>query len=166
VRADKKDPMAQMMVASGFPCEDDATKPEYQWVFSFPMKAPDGAIVTDDLNALDHLDIWKIYQDHWTEHKPSITVSIRENEWMDVGAWVYKHFDSVSGVSFLPFSGHTYKQMPFTECTKEEYEKVLAAMPKDVDWDVLMKFEQEDRTTSSHELACAGGSCQLVDLTK
>jgi ribonucleoside-diphosphate reductase alpha chain len=164
VRADKKDPMAQMMVDAGFPYEDDAMKPEYQWVFSFPMKSPDSALVSSDINAMEHLEIWKIYQDHWTEHKPSITVTVKEHEWMDVGAWVWKHFDSVSGVAFLPYSGHIYKQMPFTECTKEEYEAELAKMPKDVDWSLLSKYEKEDKTTSSHELACSGGSCELVGL--
>lgn len=165
VRADKKDPLAQLMKEVGFPCEDDVTKPEYNWVFSFPVAAPDNAIVSDNVSALEHLELWKTYQDHWCEHKPSVTVYVREGEWLDVGAWVYRHFDSVSGVAFLPFSGHTYRQAPYTEVTKEEYEKALAKMPKEVDWNKLKAYELEDTTHSGKTMACNGQSCELVDLT-
>jgi len=166
VRADKKDPLAKLMVEMGFPHEDDVTKPEYNWVFSFPMQSPEGSVLRDDLTAIDHLELWKTYQDHWTEHKPSITVNIRESEWMDVGAWVYRHFDSVSGIAFLPFSGHSYRQAPYSEVTKDEYEKAIAAMPKNVDWSKLGQFEIEDNTQMEKTLACVGDSCDLADLSK
>ena len=166
IRADKKDPLAKLMVEMGFPHEDDVTKPEYNWVFSFPMQSPEGSVLRDDLTAIDHLELWKTYQDHWTEHKPSITVNIRESEWMDVGAWVYRHFDSVSGIAFLPFSGHSYRQAPYSEVTKEEYEKAIAAMPKNVDWSRLGQFEIEDNTQMEKTLACNGDSCEMSDLSK
>jgi ribonucleoside-diphosphate reductase alpha chain len=165
IRADKKDPLAKMMVEMGFPHEDDVTKPEYNWVFSFPMQSPEGSVLRDDLTAIDHLELWKTYQDHWTEHKPSVTVNIRESEWMDVGAWVYRHFDSISGVAFLPFSGHSYRQAPYREATKEEYDKAMAAMPKNVDWSKLGQFELEDNTQMEKALACNGSdTCDLIDL--
>jgi ribonucleoside-triphosphate reductase len=165
VRADKKDPLAQMMIAAGFPFEDDVTKPEHNAVFSFPIKAPEGAIVRDDMSALDQLDLWLTYQKEWCEHKPSITVNVRESEWMEVGAWVYKNFDWVSGISFLPYSEHSYRQAPYEECREEEYEEMKTEMPSDVDWTLLQEYEVEDSTTGTQELACTGGSCELVDLT-
>jgi ribonucleoside-diphosphate reductase alpha chain len=166
IRADKKDPLAKLMVEMGFPHEDDVTKPEYNWVFSFPMMAPECSVLRDDLTAIDHLELWKTYQDHWTEHKPSITVNIRESEWMDVGAWVYRHFDSVSGVAFLPYSGHSFRQAPYCEVTKEEHDKAMAVMPKNVDWSKLGQFEIEDNTQMEKTLACVGDSCDLADLSK
>ena len=164
VRADKKDPMARMMKDMGFPCEDDVTKPEYNYVFSFPVESPANAVVSDDVSAVDHLELWKVYQDHWCEHKPSCTITIRESEWMEVGAWVYKHFDDISGVAFLPYSGHSYRQAPYAEITKDEYDKLLAKMPKDVDWGKLKTYELEDCTTNSKTLACTAGQCDLADL--
>jgi len=166
IRADKKDPLAKLMVEMGFPHEDDVTKPEYNWVFSFPMQSPEGSVLRDDLTAIDHLELWKTYQDHWTEHKPSITVNIRESEWMDVGAWVYRHFDSVSGIAFLPFSGHSYRQAPYQSVSKEEHDKLLAAMPKNVDWSKLGQFEIEDNTQMEKTMACNGDSCEMSDLSK
>lgn len=164
IRADKKDPLAKMMAELGFPHEDDVNKPEYNWVFSFPMKAPDCSVLAESLSAIDHLELWKIYQDHWTEHKPSITVYVRENEWMDVGAWVYKHFDSVSGVAFLPYSGHTYRQAPFQEITEVEYKAWLEKMPKDVDWSKLGDYEKEDNTQVTKSFACSGDTCDVADI--
>jgi len=164
VRADKKDPLAMMMKNMGFPVEDDVTKPEYNYVFSFPVEAPANAIVSEEVGAIDHLELWKTYQDHWTEHKPSITVYLRDDDWMEVGAWVYRHFDSISGIAFLPYSGHSYRQAPFQEITKEEYDKLLAKMPKDVDWGKLKEFELEDTTSSSKTMACSAGQCELVEL--
>ena len=167
VRGDKKDPMTQFLVDSGIPSEDDVMKPDDTTVFSFPIKAPDNAITRDELTALEHLEVWLAYQRSWCEHKPSITVSVAEDEWMAVGAWVYEHFDEVSGISFLPKSDHSYKQAPYTECTDEEFNAMVTKMPKDIDWDVLSMYELEDHTTSSQNLACTSdGSCELVDIGK
>lgn len=166
VRCDKKDPLAQLMISEGFPCEDDATKPENQWVFSFPMKAPLGAVTGDNLSALEHLDVWRVYKEHWCHHNPSITVHVSEDEWMEVGAWVYKNFDIIGGVTFLPKSGHTYKQMPFEAITKEDYENLLKQMPKSIDWSNLRNFETDDTSITAHkEYACVGNACEIVDIT-
>lgn len=164
VRADKKDPLARLMHDMDFPCEDDVTKPETTWVFSFPMKAPEGSVFRDDRSAIEQLDLWLIYQRNWCEHKPSITVYVKENEWMEVGAWVWKHFDEVSGVSFLPHSNHSYRQAPYQEITEEEYEAFLSKMPQDVDWELLSEYEEEDHTQSAKTLACTGSVCEFVDL--
>ena len=162
VRADKKDPLAVMMKDMGFPVEDDITKPQHTYVFSFPQKSPENAIFRKDLSAIEQLELWLTYQRHWCEHKPSVTVSVKEEEWPDVGAWVYNHFDEMSGVSFLPFSDHVYKQAPYQDCTKEEYEALLAKMPKNVDWEKLATYEKQDTTTGSQELACsAAGGCEI-----
>ena len=162
VRSDKKDPLAKMMVDMGFPVEDDVTKPAHTYVFSFPVKSPDNAIYRNTLNAIEQLELWLTYQRHWCEHKPSITVSVKEEEWPEVGAWVYNHFDEMSGVSFLPFSDHVYKQAPYQDCTKEEYDALLARMPKDVDWSKLATYERQDATTGTQELACVAGGCEIL----
>jgi len=164
VRADRKDPLCQMMIDMGFPAEPCVMKPDHTMVFSFPMKA-EGSVTRNDLTALEHLDLWLTYQRHWCEHKPSITITVREHEWMDVGAWVYNHFDEVSGISFLPHSDHSYRQAPYQDCTKEEYEKALAAMPTDIDWSLLKNYEKEDKTVGTQSFACSGDKCELVDLT-
>jgi ribonucleoside-triphosphate reductase (thioredoxin) len=161
VRADKKDPLAIMMKELGFPVEDDVTKPQHTYVFSFPQKSPENAIYRKDMSAIEQLELWLTYQRHWCEHKPSITVSVKEEEWPEVGAWVYNHFDEMSGVSFLPFSDHVYKQAPYQDCTKEEYEALLIKMPKDVDWSKLAQYEKQDATTGSQELACVAGGCEI-----
>ncbi len=166
VRADNKDPLTVFMKDKGIPWEPDVTKPEQTTVFSFPQKAPEGAIVRRDLSSIEHLEIWKINQEHWCEHKPSITVNVRENEWLDVGAWVYKHFDIISGVSFLPMDEHTYRQAPYQEITKDEYEEWVKRMPSTIDWSELEKYETEDHTTGSQEYACSGSSCELVDIAQ
>jgi len=163
VRADKKDPLAKMMLDAGFPVEDDVTKPDHTYVFSFPIKSPENAIYRSDMNAIQQLELWLAYQRHWCEHKPSITVSVCEEEWPEVGAWVWKHFDEMSGVSFLPFSDHVYAQAPYQDCTKEEYETLLASMPKNVDWSKLSEYENRDTTVGSQELACsAAGGCEIL----
>jgi ribonucleoside-diphosphate reductase alpha chain len=163
VRADKKDPLAKMMVEAGFPVEDDVTKPDHTYVFSFPIKSPEAAIYRSDMNAIEQLELWLAYQRHWCEHKPSITVSVCEEEWPEVGAWVWKHFDEMSGVSFLPFSDHVYAQAPYQDCTKDEYETLLAKMPKNVDWSKLSDYERQDTTVGSQELACsAAGGCEIL----
>jgi len=166
VRGDKKDPLTKFLVESGVPAEDDVMKPSDTTVFSFPIKAPDNAVLRNDLTAIEHLDIWLAYQRHWCEHKPSITVSVKENEWMDVGAWVWKNFDEVSEISFLPYSDHTYKQAPYQDATKEEYEEMLSKMPKDIRWADLVFYETEDGTKGSQELACSADTgCEIVDIT-
>ena len=164
VRADRKDPLCQMMIDMGFPAEPCVMKPDHTMVFSFPMKA-EGSVTRNDLTALEHLDLWLTYQRHWCEHKPSITITVREHEWMDVGAWVYKHFDEVSGISFLPHSDHSYRQAPYQDCTKEEYEKALELMPTNIDWSLLKNYEKEDKTVGTQSFACSGDKCELVDLT-
>lgn len=155
IRGDKMDPASAYLISAGVPHETDLTNPNV-WVFSFPSKAPEGAVLRDELTALDQLNIWLEYQRHWCEHKPSITVYVRENEWLPVGSWVYEHFDEVSGISFLPYSDHTYKQAPYQPITKEEYE----AMPQ-VELNFTKVLEYEDNTTVAQEIACSGGSCEL-----
>jgi len=161
VRADKKDPLAIMMKDMGFPVEDDITKPQHTYVFSFPQKSPDHAVFRTDMSAIKQLELWLMYQRHWCEHKPSVTVSVKEEEWPEVGAWCWNHFDELSGVSFLPYSDHVYKQAPYTDCTKEEYEALQAKMPKAVDWSKLATYEKQDATTGSQELACVAGGCEI-----
>ena len=182
VRADSKDPMAQYMLQAGFPCEVDSTKvtrkpsvdgdrshlkPTEQdlyhgttLVFSFPVKSPKGAIYTTDMGALEQLKLWKIYQDNWCEHKPSITVYYKDDEFFDICSWMWKNFDMMSGISLLPYSDHTYDQAPYTECTEAHYSAVLKIMPE-FDWEALSAFEFEDMTTGSQELACVGGMCEI-----
>lgn len=165
VRGDNKDPLTEFMKAQGIPNEPDVMKPETTTVFSFPMKSPEGAITRNDMTALEQLEFWLTYQRHWCEHKPSVTVSVRDHEWLEVGAWVYKHFDEVSGISFLPHSDHTYQQAPYQDCTREEYEAMLSKMPSAIDWSGLAEFEREDTTKGSSTLACSAGVCEIVDLT-
>lgn len=166
VRGDNKDPLTQFLKDSGIPNEPDVMKPNDTTVFSFPKKAAEGALTRNDLTAIEHLEIWLAYQRSWCEHKPSITVSVKEHEWMEVGAWVYKHFDEVSGISFLPFSEHTYKQAPYQTITEAEYKEWLGRMPEKIEWDLLPTYEFEDNTTGSQELACsAAGGCEVVDIS-
>ena len=164
VRGDNKDPLTQFMVSAGVPSEPDVMKPDSTTVFSFPMKSPHGAVTRFDMTAIEQLELWLLYQRNWCEHKPSVTLSVKEHEWMDVGAWVYKHFDEVSGISFLPFSEHTYKQAPYQDCTVEEYGDMLKKMPKAIDWTWLQDYEKEDTTSGGRELACTADACEVVDL--
>ena len=161
VRADVKDPLAEFMKDMGFPCEPDVTKPHNTLVFSFPQKAAKGAVLRYQVNAIEQLELYKLYQLHWCEHKPSITVYVREEEWIKVGAWVYENFDYIGGVSFLPFSDHTYAQAPYQPCSKEEYEEALAKMPKEIFWAGLQVYENSDMTEGTQTLACSGGNCEL-----
>ncbi len=165
VRADRKDPLCQMMMEMGFPAEPCVMKPDHTMVFSFPMKA-EGSVTRNDLTAIEHLELWLTYQRHWCEHKPSITITVKEHEWMEVGAWVYKNFDEISGISFLPHSDHTYRQAPYQECTKIAYTALALEMPKDVDWSLLKNYEKSDTTKSSQTMACSADGCELVDLTQ
>ena len=161
VRGDKKDPLTQMMTDEGFPVEDDVMNPANTAVFSFPMKVDKGAVFRTDMTAIEQLELWLTYQKHWCEHKPSVTISVKDNEWMEVGAWVYKHFDWMSGVSFLPFSEHSYQQAPYQDTDKDGYEVLLKQMPKEVDWSKLSEYEMSDMTVGSQELACAAGFCEI-----
>ena len=162
VRADNKDPLCKLMQEMGFPNEPDVTKPDHTTVFSFPMKSPNGAVCRTDMTAMEQLDLWKTYAESWCEHKPSVTISVKEDEWVDVAAWVYENFDSISGISFLPFSEHVYRQAPYQDCTEVEYKEALKTMPKDVDWAELSKYESQDYTVASQELACTAGGCEVI----
>ena len=159
VRADNKDPLTQFMKDKGVPWEPDVMKPDSTTVFSFPQKAPKGAVVRDDIDAIKHLELWAVYQEAWCEHKPSVTINVKEDEWMKVGAWVYDHFDEMSGVSFLPYDGGTYRQAPYETCTQQEYEEMLKTIPTDVDWDALV--EETDQVEGVQQLACSSGNCEI-----
>ena len=166
VRGDNKDPLTQFLINSGVPAERDVMKPDSTTVFSFPMKSPDGAVTRTQTTAVEQLELWKTYAIHWCEHKPSITVSVKEHEWMDVGAWVYENFDVASGVSFLPHSDHTYQQAPYQDIEPDEYLEWKQRMEVvTIDWDKLSEFEKEDNTSGSRELACTAGVCEVVDLS-
>ena len=165
VRGDNKDPLTQFMKDQGIPSEPCVMKPDQTTVFSFPMKSPEGAVVRDDVSAMEQLKTWLIYQRHWCEHKPSVTVSVKDDEWMEVGAFVYKYFDEMSGVSFLPYDGGTYQQAPYQECGKSDYNTLKDLMPKSIDWSKLSEYEQEDNTSGMQTMACSGDSCEIVDLT-
>lgn len=162
VRGDVKDPLTQFLRDQGVPNEPDVTKPNDTVVFYFPQRAPSGACTRADLSALDHLEIWKTLQEHWCEHKPSITINVRESEWLDVQAWVWKNWDVISGISFLPYSEHTYKQAPYQELTEDEYNDWVQKSPAKIDWARLSEYEQEDNTVGSQELACVAGFCEIV----
>ena len=163
VRGDNKDPLTQFMMDSQIPNEPDVMKPDTQTVFSFPMKSPKKSVMRDDMTAIEQLQTWLTYQRHWCEHKPSVTVSVRDNEWMEVGAFVFKHFDEMSGVSFLPHSDHTYQQAPYQDCTKDVYDSFSSRF-RNIDWTSFIKYEKEDNTKSSQTFACSGDSCEIVDI--
>lgn len=164
VRGDVKDPLTQLMIDQGFPNEPCVMKQDTTVVFSFPQKSPEGAVTRNDMTAIEQLEVWLAYQREWCEHKPSVTVSVRDHEWMEVGAWVYRHFDEVSGISFLPHSDHSYQQAPYQDCTEREYTDMLSIMPESVDWSKLGDYEKDDTTSGSQTLACSAGVCELVDI--
>ena len=164
VRGDNKDPLTEFMKASGIPNEPDYLKPEHQTVFSFPMMAPKGSVCRKDMSAIEQLEIWKVYAKHWCEHKPSVTISVKEDEWIPVGAWCWENFEHVSGISFLPFSDHTYQQAPYQDIDEKTYKKLAKEMPTNINWNKLQDFEKEDNTKGSQELACTAGVCELVDI--
>ena len=164
VRGDNKDPLTQFMIDQGIPAEPCVFKGDTTTVFSFPQKSPNKAVTRNDMSAIEQLETWLTYQRHWCEHKPSVTISVRDSEWLAVGAFVYEHFDEMSGVSFLPHSDHTYQQAPYQDCTKQEYEELLKLMPKRIDWSKLNEYEQEDNTVAMQTMACSGDSCEIVDL--
>ena len=162
VRADNKDPLCKMMKEQGFPNEPDVTKPDHTTVFSFPMKSPKDAVFRMDMTAIEQLNLWKTYAESWCEHKPSVTISVKDHEWVEVASWVWENFDYISGISFLPFSEHVYRQAPYQDCTEEEYKEALTRMPKNVDWAELSKYESQDYTVASQELACTAGGCEVI----
>ena len=164
VRGDNKDPLTQFMKDSGIPSEPCVMKPDSTTVFSFPMKSPSGATTRTEMSAIEQLEYWLMFQRHWCEHKPSVTVSVKEDEWMKVGAWVYDNFDEVSGISFLPFSDHTYAQAPYQDITGKEYEQAYKKMPESIDWSKLADYEKEDTTSGGRELACTADACEMVDI--
>ena len=159
IRMDKKDPIYTFLKEKGVQVEDEQFRPESTAVFSFPMKAPQGAITRTDKTAIEQLENWLVYQRHWCEHKPSVTISVKDDEWMQVGAWVWKYFDEISGISFLPHSDHSYVQAPYTDCTKEEYNKLKKITPNNIDFSELI--EEDDMTEGSQTLACVGGACEI-----
>jgi len=164
IRADKKDPLTQFLIDQGFPHEDATEKPDSLTVLSFPFQSPSGAITRKEISAIEHLTLWQIYAKYWCEHKPSITVSVKEKEWLQVANFVYNNFEDMSGVSFLPMSEHSYRQAPYQDCSEKEYKELLSKMPKEVDWKLFDDYEKEDSTTGSQELACVANVCELVDL--
>jgi ribonucleoside-diphosphate reductase alpha chain len=159
VRGDKKDPLSTFMTEQGIPSEDCVLRPESTTVFSFPKKSPDSALLREDITAIEHLELWLMYQKHWCEHKPSVTISVEEHEWPEVGSWIWKNFDDVSGVSFLPYDGGTYKQAPYEECTEEEYKELLHKMPKSIEWNSLIEID--DNVEGAQTLACTAGACEI-----
>jgi ribonucleoside-triphosphate reductase (thioredoxin) len=165
VRGDNKDPLTQFMKDQGIPNEPCVMKPDQTTVFSFPQKSPARAVTRNNMTAVEQLETWLVYQRYWCEHKPSVTISVRDSEWVEVGAFVYKHFDEMSGVSFLPHSDHTYQQAPYQDCSKREYEDMLSLMPTNIDWAKLSEYESEDNTSGMQTLACSGDACEIVDLT-
>jgi ribonucleoside-diphosphate reductase alpha chain len=165
VRGDNKDPLTQFMKDKGVPNEPCVMKGDTTTVFSFPVKSPEGAVTRNDMTAIEQLETWLTYQRHWCEHKPSVTISVRDSEWMDVGAFVYKHFDEMSGVSFLPHSDHTYQQAPYQDVDKDTYSVLLKSMPKKIDWAGLSEYEKDDNTAAMQTMACTGDACEIVDIT-
>ena len=164
IRSDNKDPLTTHMKNAGVPNEPDVTKVDSTTVFTFPIKAPKGAITRNDMTAIEQLELWLIYQGHWCEHKPSVTITVTDNEWPEVGAWVWKYFDEVSGISFLPHSNHTYQQAPYQDINKEEYDEWVQKMPASIAWENLSLYELEDTTSGTQALACVAGECELVDI--
>lgn len=162
VRGDIKDPLTQFLIDQDVPYERDHTNPDSTVVFSFPQCAPTDALFREALPAKNHLEIWKNVQEHWCEHKPSITVNVRESEWIGVADWVWSNFDILSGVAFLPYSEHTYRQAPYQEINKEEYDEWVTRMPESIDWQRLQEYEKEDTTTGSQEYACVSGFCEIT----
>lgn len=164
VRADNKDPLTQFMKDIGIPSEPDVMKPDTTTVFYFPQKAPEGAVTRNELSALDHLEVWKVYKQHWTEHNPSVTISVREDEWIAVADWVYDNWDDVGGISFLPHTDHVYKQAPYQDCDETTFNQFFHDMPRDIDWSLLSAYETEDTTTGTQTLSCTAGNCEIVDV--
>lgn len=165
VRADNKDPLTEFLKDVGIPNEPDVMRPDHTTVFSFPIAAPEDALTTAESTAIDDLNIWKVYKRHWTEHNPSVTINVREHEWIEVANWVYENWEDVGGISFLPYSEHTYRQAPYQEITEADYWLAKAEMPEEIDWSLLSAYETEDMTTGSQTLSCVAGECEIVDVS-
>ena len=161
VRSDRKDPLAEYMEKAGFPVERDVMN-DSTVVFSFPVKSPKDSVTVKQVGAMEQLKLWKAYQEHWCEHKPSVTIYYTDSEFLQVSQWIWDNFDLCSGISLLPTSDHIYQQAPYEAIDEDQYNKLVAEMPKDINWENLSQFEQEDNTTGSQELACAGGACEIV----
>ena len=159
VRNDNKDPITQFLKDQGIPNEADVMKPHDTTVFSFPMKAPEGCVTRDELDSFTHLKLWLTYQRHWCEHKPSVTVYVKEADWPEVGAWVWKNFDEISGISFLPWDGGSYKQAPYEEIDAATYDKLKAEMPATIDWESFVEYD--DNVEGAQQLACVAGVCEI-----
>ena len=164
VRGDNKDPLTQFLKDAGIPAEADVMKPDATTVFSFPTKSPSSAVTRNSMTAIQQLELWKTYAEVWCEHKPSVTITVRDHEWLLVGSWVFDNFDLCSGISFLPHSDHTYAQAPYQECTAAEYADMKQKMPTSIDWSALSLYEKEDHTSGSQTLACTSGACEIVDI--
>ena len=164
VRGDNKDPLTMFLKDSGIPAEPCVMKPDSTTVFSFPTKSPTGSVTRNVMTAIEQLDLWKHYALNWCEHKPSVTITVKDEEWMEVGAWVYKNFEICSGISFLPHSDHTYAQAPYQDITEEEYNDLKKQMPTKIDWSALSLYEKKDTTNSSQTLACTADGCEIVDI--
>lgn len=161
VRADAKDPLTQFMKDNGFKWEPDVTKPDQTVVFSFPVEVDEDSVFRNDRSAIEQLELWKVYQESWCQHKPSITVYVRDEEWIPVAAWCYENFDLLSGVSFLPTTDHVYRQAPYTDCTEEEHDELLSSLPESIDWKELANYESSDMTEGVQTLACSAGICEI-----
>jgi ribonucleoside-diphosphate reductase alpha chain len=161
-RENKTSPVAQLLKNQGVPCEDEIHHPDTMFVFSWPMKAPEGIVTRDQVTGVQQLELWLMYAENWCEHKPSVTINVKDHEWLEVGAFVYKHWDQMSGVSFLPYSDHIYQQAPYQTITEAQYETLAAEMPTKLDWTELAFLEFEDQTEGAQELACTGGACELA----
>jgi len=162
VRSDKKDPICKMMIDIGFPYEDEINHPDSVAVFSFPLASPKNAVIRTKVTALEQMELWFDYQKYYCEHKPSVTINVKEHEWLAVGDWVYQNYESISGLSFLPFSDHIYQQAPFSDCDKQAYDELQAKMPKTVNWENLNKYEKTDTTTGMQNYACTADACSIL----
>jgi ribonucleoside-diphosphate reductase alpha chain len=164
IRADNKDPLTQFMKDIKIPNEPDVMAPDTTTVFTFPQAAPEGAVTRNDMTAVEHLEIWKVYKTHWTEHNPSITINVKDEEWIEVANWVYKNWEYVGGISFLPYDSGVYKQAPYQDISETDYRQWSADMPKAIDWSWLSDYETEDMTVGSQSLACVAGNCEVVSV--
>jgi ribonucleoside-triphosphate reductase len=164
IRADNKDPMTQFMIEIGIPHEPDVMAPESTTIFTFPQAAPKNALTRNDLTAVEHLEIWKAYKTSWTEHNPSITINVKDDEWIEVASWVYDNWEYVGGISFLPYDSGNYKQAPYQDVSETDYKQWAAEMPKAIDWSWLSDYETEDMTVGSQSLACVANSCEVVSV--
>tara|TARA_R100001594_G_scaffold148502_1_gene203866 strand:+ start:1 stop:1062 length:1062 start_codon:yes stop_codon:yes gene_type:complete len=164
VRGDNNDPLTRFMINAGIPNEPDVMQPDHTTVFSFPIKSPLNAINRNSLSAIEQLEFWKLYAENWCEHKPSVTISVKEEEWVTVGSWCWENFEHLSGVSFLPYSDHSYKQAPYQDINATQYRKLLKEFPKEINWSELTEWEKEDNTKGTQQLACTAGVCEIVDI--